>query len=259
MEMTRRMPEWKANLVSVIMPAHNSQALLEESARSVIAQTYPDWELLIVDDASTDGTLKTARELALADPRIRIVPLTRNVGVAAARNRGIAAARGQYIAFLDSDDLWLSHKLKTQIEFMRKSGAAFSFAEYRRFNGNGMLSKPIKVPSRTGYEKLLRGNLIGCLTVVIDRFTIGEVSMPSIKHEDYVTWLGILKQGHVAWGIHEDLARYRLTSTSVSADKKRAAGWTWNIYRRIEGLSIAKSIWCFANYFLHAIYVRCTH
>lgn len=259
MEMTGRMPEWKANLVSVIMPAHNSQASLEESARSVAAQTYPDWELLIVDDASTDSTLETARELALDDARIRIVPLTQNVGVAAARNHGIAAARGQYIAFLDSDDLWLPHKLKTQIEFMQNSGAAFSFAEYRRFNSSGMLSKPIKVPSRAGYEQLLRGNVIGCLTVTIDRFTIPQVSMPSIKHEDYVTWLGILRQGHVAWGIHEDLARYRLTSTSVSADKKRAASWTWNIYRHVEGLSFAKSVWCFVNYFLHAIYVRCIY
>lgn len=257
--MAGRMSEWKANLVSVIMPAHNSQALLEESVRSVICQTYSDWELLIIDDASTDGTLAIARELARTEERIRIIQLTQNAGVASARNRGIAAARGQYIAFLDSDDLWLPNKLRIQIEFMQAGGAAFSFAEYRRFDDSGMLSKPIKVPDSVRYNQLLRGNVIGCLTVAIDRFRIPEVSMPPIKHEDYVAWLGILKRGNVGWGIHQDLARYRVTSTSVSADKKRAAGWTWDIYRRIERLSLMRSIWCFANYFLHAIYVRCIY
>lgn len=253
------MPEWKANLVSVIMPAHNSQAVLGESVQSVLAQTYSDWELLIVDDASTDDTLESARAYARSDPRIRIVPLARNVGVAAARNRGIEAAQGQYIAFLDSDDLWLADKLKIQIGFMKTLDAAFSFAEYRRFNAAGKLSRPVRVPTRVGYEQLLRGNVIGCLTVAIDRYKIPEISMPSVKHEDYVTWLGILKHDNVAWGIHEDLARYRLTSTSVSADKKRAAGWTWNIYRRIENLSFIKSVWCFVNYFLRAIYLRCLY
>jgi teichuronic acid biosynthesis glycosyltransferase TuaG len=253
------MPEWKAELVSVIMPAYNCQALIAESVRSVMAQSYRDWELLIIDDASRDGTLTVARELAHEDERIRVIPLTENGGVAEARNRGIAAARGQYVAFLDSDDLWLPEKLQVQVDFMRKSGAGFSFTQYRRMRSGGTLSRPLEIPRQVSYKQLLRGNTIGCLTVLIDRTKIPEISMPKIKHEDYVTWLEILKRGNLAWGIQQDLARYRVASQSVSADKKRAAGWTWTIYRRIEGLSLMRSVWCFANYLLHSIYVRCVY
>jgi teichuronic acid biosynthesis glycosyltransferase TuaG len=253
------MPELDPNLVSVIMPAYNCQAFLKESVLSVIAQTYTDWELLIVDDASRDQTLTTARDLALHDRRIRVIHLDKNIGVANARNAGLDAANGRYIAFLDSDDLWLPEKLETQIEFMQSSATSFSFTQYRRFASNGMLSKPIAVPDRVTYEHLLKGNVIGCLTVVLDRTKVPDASMPRIRHEDYVTWLRILRSGVVARGISKDLARYRVASESVSANKKKAAGWTWNIYRNIEGLSLAKSAWCFLNYFLHAIYVRCLY
>lgn len=250
------MPEWKTNLVSVVMPAHNSESLLQESVRSVMAQTYADWELLIVDDASTDRTLTMARELALSDGRIRVIEMERNGGVAAARNTGIRAATGQYLAFLDSDDLWLPEKLQTQVQFMQQSGAAFSFTQYRRFGRDGSLSKPVRVPSRVNHRQLLRGNVIGCLTVLIDRSRISEVEMPSTKHEDYVTWLGLLRSGGEALGLPQDLARYRVSSTSVSGNKTRSAAWTWNIYRRTEGFHPLKSAWYFMNYVLHAIRVR---
>lgn len=253
------MPEWDPNLVSVIMPAYNCQAFLKDSVSSVVAQTYRSWELIIVDDASKDETQLVAQELAAADNRIRVLRLEKNGGVANARNRGLDAARGRFIAFLDSDDLWLPEKLKTQIEFMKSSGAAFTFTQYRRFSNSGALSKPIAVRPKVSYRQLLKGNVIGCLTVIIDRAKIPDPSMPYIRHEDYVTWLRILRSGNVANGIPCDLARYRVASGSVSGDKKRAASWTWNIYRNVEGLSLARSSWYFLNYFLHAIYVRCTH
>lgn len=253
------MPEWDSNLVSVIMPAYNSELFLKESVASVVAQSHRDWELVIVNDASKDDTLHLARELAEGDARIRVIDLESNGGVANARNAGLQAARGRYVAFLDSDDLWLPDKLKTQLQFMRDRGAAFTFTQYRRFSQTGSLSKPISIPAAVNYTKLLRGNVIGCLTVVIDRTKIPDASMPPVKHEDYVTWLRILRSGNTAHGISQDLARYRVGSGSVSANKKRAAGWTWNIYRNIEGLSLARSSWCFLNYFLYAIYVRCAH
>lgn len=243
-------------LVSVIMPAHNSERTLAEAVDSVRSQTYSNWELVIVDDASRDHTLALAHQLAGDDPRFRIVALEQNVGVAEARNRGIKAASGQYLAFLDSDDLWLPNKLQVQIDFMRSHGVAFSFAQYRRIGLDGTVGNAIRIPRTVSYEQLLRGNSIGCLTVVIDRNQVPEVSMPQIKHEDYVTWLRILKQGHTAWGIPEDLARYRVATASVSSDKRRSAGWTWNIYRRVEGLSLLKSAWCFLHYTARAIYVR---
>lgn len=253
---TKEMSALKSGLVSVVMPAHNSQGLLCESVQSVLAQTYKDWELIIVDDASRDGTLALASQFASDDPRIRVLPLEQNVGVAEARNRGINDARGQYLAFLDSDDMWLPNKLETQIGFMGSTGAGFSFAQYRRISRDGSLSNPVKVPRSVNYEGLLRGNSIGCLTVAIDRYQIPEVSMPAIKHEDYVTWLKILRRGHVAYGIPQDLARYRVTASSVSSDKRRSASWTWNIYRRVEGLSLLKSAWCFLHYTARAIYIR---
>jgi len=246
----------ETGLVSIVMPAHNSQSSLSESVQSVLAQTYAHWELIIVDDASQDETLALATQFASDDPRIRVLPLEQNLGVAEARNRGINAARGQYLAFLDSDDLWLPDKLHTQIGFMRSSGAGFSFAQYRRIRRDGSLSNPVRVPRIVNYEGLLRGNSIGCLTVAIDRNQIPEISMPKIRHEDYVTWLKILKQGHIAYGIPQDLARYRVASSSVSSDKRRSAGWTWNIYRRVEGLSVIKSAWCFLHYTARAIYIR---
>jgi teichuronic acid biosynthesis glycosyltransferase TuaG len=135
----------------------------------------------------------------------------------------------------------------------------FTFTQYRRFSSDGALSKPIAVPRETNYRQLLKGNVIGCLTVMIDRTTIPDPSMPEIRHEDYITWLRILRSGNVAKGIPLDLARYRVASGSVSGDKKRAAGWTWNIYRNVEGLSFAQSTWYFFNYFVRAIYVRFTH
>jgi teichuronic acid biosynthesis glycosyltransferase TuaG len=253
------MHERDTNLVSVIMPAHNCEAVLKQSVSSVIDQTYTDWELLIIDDASKDRTLAVARDLALTDERIRVIHLEKNAGVANARNAGVEAANGRYVAFLDSDDLWLPQKLAVQIAFMQQCNAAFVFAQYRRFSNNGTLSKPLAVPAHVTYEQLLKGNVIGCLTVVIDRAAVPDVNMPPIRHEDYVTWLRILRSGVVAYGISQDLARYRVASQSLSADKKKAAGWTWNIYRNIEGLSFAKSSWCFLNYFLHALYVRCLY
>ena len=247
---------WKSGLVSIVMPAHNSEGSLRESVQSVVAQIYKEWELIIVDDASRDNTLAVATQFASDEPRIRVMRLEQNVGVAEARNRGINAARGQYLAFLDSDDLWLPNKLETQIGFMGSTGAGFSFAQYRRIGRDGSLSNPIKVPRTVNYEGLLRGNSIGCLTVAIDRHQIPEISMPKIKHEDYVTWLKILKRGHIAYGIPQDLARYRVASLSVSSNKRRSAGWTWNVYRRVEGLSVIKSAWCFLHYTARAIYVR---
>lgn len=246
-------------LVSIIMPAHNSEPTLADAVNSVISQTYPNWELLVVDDASKDLTRGMANEFASSDPRIRVVPLDKNVGVAEARNIGIRAARGQYLAFLDSDDLWLPMKLQVQLEAMRRNDAPLSFSRYSRIRVDGSIRKPIRVPSRVSYRQLLRGNVIGCLTVVIDRLKVPSVSMPHISHEDYVTWLSILKPGRSALGIQQDLARYRLATSSVSSRKSRSASWTWNIYRNVEKLSLLESAWCFLNYSARAIYIRWFH
>lgn len=243
-------------MVSIVMPAYNSGHLLKEAAASVIRQTYPHWELIVVDDASDDDTLQIAEALAREDSRIRVIPLPSNAGVANARNCAMPAARGQYLAFLDSDDLWLPDKLKMQTEFMQHNEIAFSFTQYRRIKPNGHTGAVVQIPDKVGYQEMLKRNVIGCLTVMLDRNRIPPFSMAPVKHEDYVTWLQILKLGYTAWGLQEDLARYRISSTSVSGDKRRSALWTWKIYREIEGMSLAKALWCFTNYTIRSLHSR---
>jgi teichuronic acid biosynthesis glycosyltransferase TuaG len=244
------------DLVSVVMPVHNKEALLADSIESILGQGYQKWELIIVDDASSDGSLGVAERFSKEDPRIRFISLESNRGVAHARNAGIAQARGRYLAFLDSDDIWLPNKLIVQVAFMKERRAAFSFSQFRRFTADGWLGAPLSVPAQVSYEDLLKGNVIGCLTVMMDRAQVGDIVMPPVRHEDYVAWLTVLRRGHVAFGIQEDLARYRISRLSVSGDKARSAAWTWQVYRRSENLPLWKSIWCFAHYFARAMYNR---
>lgn len=241
-------------MVSVVMPAYNSERFLAESVGSVTAQTFENWELLIVNDASVDGTSAIAERLAGRDPRIRVIHLDENRGVANARNEGMNAAKGQYLAFLDSDDLWLPKKLETQLGFMRQKDIAFSFTSYRAFGPNGNVGGSIRIPDAVEYEDLLKGNVIGCLTVMIDRDRIAPFAMPNIGHEDYAAWLQILRAGHVAYGLQEDLARYRVSSGSVSGNKKRCAAWTWNIYRQREQMPLSKAVRCFAQYSIRGVF-----
>ena len=248
--------EFVPGLVSVVMPVFNNEEFIAESVRSVQAQTYPHWELILVDDASTDGTPQVIRELADGDSRIRIRRHRQNMGVAHARNSAMEAAQGQYLAFLDGDDTWLPEKLETQIRYMHEHGAGFTFTRYRRMNGDGNVSSEVPVPRRVTYSHLLKGNVIGCLTVVIDRAKLPDFAMETVEHEDYVAWLKLLKMGHIARGIRMDLARYRVTSSSVSSDKARSAAWTWRVYRNVERLSLGRCVWCFMNYLARAIYIR---
>jgi teichuronic acid biosynthesis glycosyltransferase TuaG len=235
------------------MPAFNAAPYLRTSVQSVTQQTYQSWELLVADDASQDDTLRIALELSCLDHRIKVVPLPRNGGVALARNAAIERATGEYLAFLDSDDQWLPEKLQVQTEYMKSTGAAFSFTSYRRVRGEGVVGPAVAIPDMVDYESLLKGNVIGCLTVMIDRCQIAPFKMPKIGHEDYATWLSILRSGHKAWGLQRDLARYRVSPGSVSGNKGRSATWTWRIYRELEHLSLAESAVCFINYSVHGL------
>lgn len=243
-------------LVSVIIPAYNCEKVLGESIASVVGQTYQDWELVIVDDDSKDDTLKVAQDIAVLDKRIRVIHLAQNGGVANARNTGMRAARGQYFAFLDGDDLWLPSKLQTQVDFMRHNNIGFSFCRYRRFNVDGRTGSIVRIPNVIDYEGLLRHNVIGCLTVMIDRAKVAPFAMIAGGYEDYFAWLQILKAGHIAWGLQKDLARYRVSTGSISSNKLRSAALTWQTYRNLEKLPLPKALLCFANYILRSVYSR---
>jgi teichuronic acid biosynthesis glycosyltransferase TuaG len=239
-----------APLVSVIMPARNAVRFIDQAMRSVIEQTHSRWELVVVDDASTDGTAEHVAAAASADARIRLIRLDRRVGPGPARNVALADLRGDYVAFLDSDDLWLPGKLERQLSFMREHGSAFCIHGYRMIDEHGReRGRAIRVPERVDYGLLLRHTIIAPVTVLLDRGRVGPLEMPDLpQHEDLVLWFRILKRGIVAHGMPDELARYRIVKTSASRDKLRSARRMWRVYRRIEGLSLPRAAWCYSHY-----------
>ncbi|CEH35588.1 glycosyltransferase family 2 protein [Romboutsia lituseburensis] len=237
------------DLVSVITPVHNAEKYLKCTVDSVLGQTYKNLEIILVDDASKDSSREIIKQYQQKDERIKAILLDKNVGVADARNKGIEKAKGKYIAFVDSDDIWLETKIEEQINFMKKNNIAFSHTGYEFINENGdRLGKSVAVHYKLSYTDMLKSNGVGCLTVVIDKEKVDNIVMPKIRHEDYATWLSILKQGHEAYGINKVLALYRKTSTSLSGNKVKSAMWTWNILRNVEKVPLPKAVLYFSNY-----------
>lgn len=237
-----------APLVTVVTPVWNAAATLGATVASVRAQTLPDWELILVDDASTDGSRDLARALAAGEPRIRLIARETNGGAAAARNAAIRAARGRLIAFLDADDRWYPEKLARQTAFMARAGHAFVFAGYRRVAADGRPLGVVRPPARVAHDELLRGNVIGCLTAVYDTAVLGRVEMPDVRRrQDYGLWLRLLRQVPFAHALPEPLADYRVAPTSLSGGKLGAARATWTLYREVEGLGRARAGWYLAH------------
>ena len=238
------------DFVSVITPCYNSEKYIKATIESVIRQSFRAFELIIIDDGSDDSTCEIVEEYQQKDPRIRLLKQAVNGGPAQARNAGIAVAKGQYIAFIDSDDIWLENKLERQIDFMKRENAPISFTAYKKIDVDGkLISGMVEVPDRIGYQELLKSNVMGCLTVVYDVSIVGKEYMPEIlKRQDHGLWLKILHKGHIAYGLNEDLARYRIGPYSVSRNKAAAAVYQWKLYREIEKLSILNSIYYFSQY-----------
>ena len=245
-------------VVSIIMPSYNAARFIGESINSVLLQTYSNWELLIVDDCSKDNSVEVVRKFANIDKRVVLFSLEKNVGAAAARNVAIEHAQGQYIAFLDSDDVWDEYKLEKQLAFMKQYSYAFTFSNYYVMEENGKKTENIvKVPSSLSYHQYLRNTIIGCLTVIIDRQQTGDFKMPLIKSShDMALWLLIMKRGFKAYGLKDVLAGYRLVSTSNTAKKWKAAKDVWKVYREIEGLSVLYAAYCFCGYAINAVLKR---
>ncbi|MBS3807943.1 MAG: glycosyltransferase family 2 protein [Bacteroidales bacterium] len=241
-------------MVSVITPAYNSARHISGTIESVLAQTYRDWEMLIVDDGSSDHTLQIVQEYVRQDSRIRLIPLYRHMGAAVSRNTAIKEARGRYIAFLDSDDLWHPQKLEWQLAFMNRYSYAFTFTSYQRFKGKK--ARPLNViraPHQVDYRGYLKNTIIGTLTVIIDRQQTGSFEMPNIRSShDMALWCDILKRGFKAYGLRETLAYYRIMPGSNTAQKLRAAKDVWKVYRNIEKMPLLPSIRNFLFYAFNA-------
>lgn len=231
-------------LVSIIMPNYNSEKYVEATVKSVLAQTYEKWELLLVDDCSQDDSLEIVR--AFRDERIKILSTEKNGGAAAARNIAIEKAQGRWIAFLDSDDLWTPDKLEKQISYMAENQIAFSYSDYAVVNEEGERVYTFKPKlGKCNYRDILKHCHIGCLTAVYDTERLGKVYMPTDapKREDLACWLSILKNGVEAHCLHETLAEYKVHTGSVSSNKLSMIRYQWQVYRRVEGIGLFSSLY----------------
>lgn len=226
------------DLVSIVMPTYNCMNYIGETVETVLEQTYQNWELLIVDDRSTDNTKKVVDKFSTQDNRIRYIELEKNSGVAGARNRGIEEARGNYIAFLDSDDLWKKDKLEKQVRFMQEHQYAFTFTSYDLIDEAGnKLNKCVEVPEKIDYDTLLYNTPIFTCTVMYDKKQMGDVRMPQLANgEDVATWLRMLKKVPYAYGIQECLVSYRKRAKSLSSGVVTKLIRRWKIYRKSEEL-----------------------
>lgn len=236
--------------VSIVMPAYCCAEPLRQSVASVCAQTWQDWELLIVDDCSPDDTFAAAEALAARDDRIRVFRTPCNSGPAAARNLALENAGGRYIAFLDSDDLWLPEKLEKQIAFMERTGALFSCTAYDRISEDGKTALGRVTPfAEADYWKVLyTANPVGNSTAMYDREALGEIRVPLIrKRNDFALWLAVLKKTDLVYGMSECLGCYRVRKNSVSSDKLELIKYQWTLYRRVEGLSLPRVALAFAG------------
>ena len=240
-------------LVSIITPSYNSSAFIKETIESVLAQSYPHWEMIIVDDKSKDESVHVIKQYVEDDPRIQLICLTQNHGAAEARNTAIKRAAGKYIAFLDSDDIWVPTKLEEQVTFMQKGNIAFSFTSYSLISEEGNhMGIEVTAPEIVDYKYLIGNTTIGCLTVMLDRQQIKHIEMPIIQPEDTALWLVLLKQGHRAYGLQKVLSNYRIVSNSTSRNKVKAAYRYWKLLRNQEKLILVRVNYYFSKYAYHA-------
>ena len=242
--------------ISIITPVFESELFIKLTIESVLNQTYQNWELIIIDDASSDGSVKIAESFATKDERINLIKLDSNKGPAAARNRGIKEASGRYIAFLDSDDLWYKDKLEKQIIFMQKNEYAFTFTGYEKIDDKGKkIGNILPFKGQVAYCDLLKSNHIGCLTAMIDLKILGyKIYMPDIKkRQDQGLWLEILKEIDKAYCLNKVLGKYRIRKDSISINKIANIKFQWQLYRELEKLSIIQSSYYMLWYAFYGI------
>ncbi len=232
------------DLVSIIMPSYNSAGFISESIESVIAQTYPHWELLITDDCSTDNTVEIVQQYVEKDERIKLFVLSENSGAAVARNKSIKEAKGRYIALLDSDDLWKREKLDRQVRFMRENNRYFSYHKYEEIDEQGTPLNFIV----GGKHKIRKNEMLfccwpGCLTVMYDREKVGLIQIGSIKkNNDFALWIEI-NRNVPCYLLDKELAQYRRRRGSITTPGiKDRLVWHYRLFNRIEHLSAVGSI-----------------
>ncbi|MGN1148056.1 MAG: glycosyltransferase family 2 protein [Lachnospiraceae bacterium] len=243
--------------VSIIVPVYNAEKYIVDTIESVKAQTYENWELLLIDDGSTDDSRQVIADYlgGAPDERIKLFPRD-NSGAARARNYGLLQASGRFVSYLDADDLWSPDKIERQLAYMCEKQAAFSFTgyEFADESGNGT-GKVVRVPETLVYRQALQNTTIFTSTVMFDseKITKDKLEMPVIKSEDTALWFKVLRMGYTAYGLNENLVRYRRSNGSLSANKLEALRRIWNLYRKAEHLSIPYSIYNFCFWAVRAV------
>lgn len=236
--------------ISIITPCYNSVRFIDTTIKSVLQQTNPNWEMIIVDDCSTDGSDLIIKKYSEQDERIRYMKTDKPSGSPTLpRNIGIENASGRFIAFLDSDDVWLPTKLEEQIKLFEDDRVAIAYCNYEKIDEEGRRNnRKVIAPSSTSYKEILKENVIGCLSAVYDSNRVGKVYFSKVGHEDFVMWLTILKKGFIAKNTNTVAALYRIQNNSLSSNKLKALSWTWNIYRNVEHLPFIRSCYYFLHY-----------
>ena len=242
-------------LVSIITPVFNADRFIEETIRCAQAQTYKRWEMLVlIDKGTTDRTAEIVLKIASEDERVKLVDVPGGRSVQQARNHGFKVARGRYVAFLDADDIWLPTKLEKQLKLMRETGAVLSYTYFRRLSVDGSQVGALhRAPDRMTYPSLLINNSIGSPTPVVDQSKTGVLVMETNRHEDYALWLKIVRAGHLALAVPEDLARYRIVPGGRAARKDVNLVRRWHVYRDLEKLSIPASCFYWVCYLFVAM------
>jgi len=247
-----------SSLVSIITPTYNSEKFITETIQSVQKQSYTNWEMIIVDDCSSDTTASIASEISKNDSRIRFFQLEKNFGTGVARDFALSKASGRYITFLDSDDLWKPSKLEKQIDFLSSKNLPFTFSFYECIDEEGnAFDKKIEAPRRLKYYQLFFCNFIGNLTGIYDSSFFGKIPISSIrKRQDWMLWLTILKKIKVAMPVTESLAYYRVRNNSISASKVSLLQHNFKVYRSFHGLNLVVSLFCMVGFLFTQLMIK---
>ena len=248
-------------LVSIIIPTFNSEKFIAETIQSIQAQTFTNWELIIVDDGSSDKTVSIISKIAQSDERIQFFQFEENSGAGIARNLALSKANGRYIAFLDSDDLWKPSKLEKQIKFMTKNDLPFTFSFYDCIDEEGkLLNKRVESPRKLSYKQLFYCNYIGNLTGIYDVDYFEKIPISPIrKRQDWILWLTILKKIKTAQPTPESLAFYRVRQNSISASKFDLLKHNFNVYRTFHGFNLVVSLVCMIGFLFTQLIIKPTH
>ena len=242
--------------ISIIVPVHNAEKYIEATVDSVLAQTDPDWELILVENGSSGKSAGKLAEIVKKDERIITFSLAEGASAARARNEGLLRSTGRYVSFLDADDVWMPEKLKHERRFMTEKDAAFVFTGYEFADENAVpLGKIVHVPETLNHKQAMKNTTIFTSTVMFDTEKIPreELRMPDIKSEDTALWWKVLRGGVTAYGLDENLVLYRRPQNSLSSNKAEAVKRIWYLYRKYEKLNIFVSFWYFLNWGFRAV------